>query len=260
LTARVNINVADIRRESKFRSERVSQALFNELVDISDRNEGYCRIKTEDSYDGWIAEQFLTEHDGSAAGKKYVINVNLAPAYEDADPGSRTVTVIPYGCRVYGDITGDCLQVPSDRYGKFHIKMGDMIPLQKASESLPLSAENLIAEAEKFLGAPYLWGGRTFFGIDCSGFVQCIMRRFGIELPRDSKDQREKGTAIDRRDIEAGDLLFFPGHVTLAVLNVKMIHSSSSNGGVAYNSLDPKSPLYNRYYDENLAAVKRVTA
>jgi cell wall-associated NlpC family hydrolase len=136
--------------------------------------------------------------------------------------------------------------------------MTDVISPKTVSEGLALNADNLISEVEKFLGAPYLWGGRTFFGIDCSGFVQCIMRRFGVQLPRDSKDQRKKGTKISRSDIRAGDLLFYPGHVTLAVSDMMMIHSSGSNGGVAYNSLDPRSPLYNKFFDKNIETVRRI--
>ncbi|MEE9552673.1 MAG: C40 family peptidase, partial [candidate division Zixibacteria bacterium] len=173
-----------------------------------------------------------------------------------ADTGSKRVTSIPYGCHLYGEKHGDLVKVDSQRYGEFFIPNSNLA--SHKDDSLKFTVDNLIIETEKFLGAPYLWGGRSFFGIDCSGFSQCILRRFGVELPRDSSDQRNHGIEIARKDIQAGDLLFFPGHVTIAVSDTLMIHSSLGNGGVAYNSLDPESPIYSEYFDENLQNIRRV--
>jgi len=258
LIARVNINVADIRRENKFRSERISQALFNELVEISDNRDNYSRVRTADNYEGWIADHFLTEHDSFGNETSFLVTCSLAKAYERPDPDSRRLTAIPYGCRLYGELEGDFLRISADRYGVLFIPLKELVKADKKAALLAPDARNIITEAEKFLGAPYLWGGRTFFGFDCSGFVQCIMRRFGVDLPRDSKDQKKRGKEIKRSEIRAGDLLFFPRHVTLAVSGNCMIHSSTSNGGVAYNCLDPGNPLYSEYYDKNFNMARRV--
>lgn len=253
MIGRVDINVADVRRESAFRSGRVTQALFNELLEIFDERGGYFLIKGEDNSEGWIDRRFVVEHDSFADGDLCLVTSNIGSGYEKPEVGSKRVTSIPYGCRLYGVNRGDFMMIESARYGELYIPADD---IQKET-SMPFSPERLIHESEKFLGAPYLWGGRSFFGFDCSGFAQCIMKRFGINLPRDSKDQRRSGEKAGRDDIRAGDLLFFPGHVTIAVSNHLMIHSSLGNGGVAYNSLDPQSPLYSEYYDKNFAAARR---
>lgn len=155
---------------------------------------------------------------------------------------------------------GEFFKVSSERYGDIYIKRSDLSALADINIKYDSKSNELVMEAEKFLGAPYLWGGRSFFGIDCSGFAQTIMRRFGISLPRDTKDQINCGEDVKREDIKSGDLLFFPRHVTIAVSDTQMIHSSLSNGGVAYNSFDPQSRVYSKYLDESFVTARRVLA
>jgi len=259
LYARVNINVADVRAERKGRSERVSQALFNELVEIIKEEEKYCGIRQEDGYEGWIRKQFLTAHDRFQGNGPFIVAKNLASAFIKPDLSSKRVTSIPYGCLLYGREIDGFLKIFSERYGEFFINSSDYMDIENFHKAAELDSTNIVAEADKFLGAPYLWGGRSFFGIDCSGFVQTIMNRFDIALPRDTKDQIRTGVEIKREDIRAGDLLFFPRHVTLALSKDLMIHSTPSNGGVAYNSLDPESPIYSKHHDESFITARRVS-
>lgn len=257
--ARVNINVADVRAEPKRRSERVSQALFNELVEIIEKEERYYRIRQGDGYEGWIRKQFLTLHDGFQGDGPFVVINNLASAFIRPDPASKRITSIPYGCLLYGREIDGFLEIISERYGELFINSNDYMDIEQFHSDVELDSANIAAEADKFLGAPYLWGGRSFFGIDCSGFVQTILSRFDIALPRDSKDQINAGIEIKREDIRAGDLLFFPHHVTLALSEDLMVHSTPSNGGVSYNSLDPESPIYSKYHDDEFITARRVS-
>lgn len=259
LYARVNINVADIRAEPKGRAERVSQALFNELVEIIKEEEECYRIRQEDGYEGWIRKQFLTVHVRFQGDGPFIVVKNLAPAFIKPDPSSKRITSIPYGCLLYGREIGGFLKISSERYGEFFINSNDCMEIEIFYKDVELDSASIAAEADKFLGAPYLWGGRSFFGIDCSGFVQTIMNRFNITLPRDTKDQIRAGVEVKREDIKAGDLLFFPRHVTLALSKDLMIHSTPSNGGVAYNSLDSESPIYSKYHDESFITARRVS-
>jgi len=254
----VNINVADIRAEPRFQSERTSQALFNETVEILDEQDGYLRVKSWDGYIGWIASQFTSKYGKYRSDKTYLVISNLAVGFTYPDIDSARIVYLPYGCRLYGGEEGGFLRISSERYGEIYVRLTDTLCLTNPLEPFLPDRGSIINEAEKFLSAPYLWGGRSFFGIDCSGFVQTILRRFGWEIPRDTKDQIKFGVGINRKNIRNGDLLFFPRHVALAVSKREFIHSSSSNGGVAYNSFDRKSPLYNEYLYKEFKTARRI--
>ena len=255
---RVNINIADVRAEPKFKSERISQALFNEVVEFIEEKGGYTRARSSDSYIGWIGSQFLSGYEDKSNENKYLVTSNFAIGLEAPDTESGQIAYFPYGCSLYGSEESGFLKFSSERYGNLNVNMEDTMHMNGSIEPYRPEPEDMIHEAEKFLSAPYLWGGRSFFGIDCSGFAQTIMRRFGWELPRDTKDQVNCGVEIQKDDIQCGDLLFFPRHVTIAVSNDRYIHSSLGNGGVAYNSFDSGDPLYNGNLHKEFKTARRI--
>ncbi len=260
MTMRFNVSVADLRKESSNRSERVSQGLFNEIVEVTEDGEKMQKVRFSGGYEGWVLKQFLSDHNGFYGHGPYIIDSGLAPAFEKPDLVSKRVTLIPYGCKLYGTSEDGFLRIRTDRYGIIFISGYNIIG---GDEIQPLTDDDpyiLTKEAEKFLGSPYLWGGRTMFGIDCSAFVGAIAARFGVILPRDTKEQIAVGTRIAREDVKRGDLLFFPGHVALAITNDLYIHSSRSNGGVAYNSFDFKSSLYNESLHKSFIMARRIFA
>lgn len=122
---------------------------------------------------------------------------------------------------------------------------------------------DLFALSEEFLGVPYLWGGRTMWGIDCSGLVQMACKMLGISIPRDAKDQALQGIAMSFEDIKRNDLAFFQNaqgkitHVGICDGNGKIIHAS---GNVHIDNLD-KIGIYNlqrREYSHYLSSIKRI--
>lgn len=110
----------------------------------------------------------------------------------------------------------------------------------------------LIATAKTFMGSPYVWGGETTAGFDCSSFTQYVMKQNGITIPRTAAEQYAVGTAVDKSNLQVGDLVFFttykPGasHVGFYMGNNQFIHDSSAAKQVTISSLDEK--FYTEHY------------
>ena len=121
-----------------------------------------------------------------------------------------------------------------------------LAPYKKFSNS------SLINKSKEFLGTPYLWGGKSSLGFDCSGFVQTVFKVFNIDLPRDSSQQikHQDLVEINYSKVEAGDLLFFSenktvNHVAICIGNEEIIHSS---GYVKIEKLKENKELYEKLY------------
>jgi peptidoglycan DL-endopeptidase CwlO len=126
-----------------------------------------------------------------------------------------------------------------------------------ASPAATAAASRLLRTGEAYIGVPYVWGGNTpREGFDCSGFTKYVFAKQGITLPRTSREQSRVGTpvAADFRDLEPGDLMFFaePGeaisHVAIYAGNGRILHSSSSNGGVGYTDLNTGGEWFVAYF------------
>jgi len=244
----VNVNIADLKKEPRKHAERVSQALYNEVVDVIERNKNYAKIRQWDGYDGWIRSYSLDDNINFTGTASYIVDSYLAPAYDSPDNNSSRKAMFPYGCKLCGDVEGEYLRVESARYGIIYVELSNLLEETASLYAIDPDSASVSREASKFIGAPYLWGGKSFYGIDCSGLTQIIMKRFGVDLYRDSKDQMTQGI----------EMLFFPHHVGLAVSKDLMIHSTGENGGVAYNSLNPESPIYSEYHDKKFVMARRV--
>jgi hypothetical protein len=126
------------------------------------------------------------------------------------------------------------------------------------------SARRALSTADHYLGVPYHWGGTSPSGFDCSGFVQYVFAEQSVRLPRTSREQARVGLALARSwsAVAAGDLVMFaePGeaisHVAIYAGNRRIIHSSSSGGGVRYDDLDTRR---GQWYVQRMVAARRVT-
>jgi hypothetical protein len=203
----------------------VSQVIYGSNVKLLVARGEWSRIQTEDRYKGWTPSRYLRliQHGPGYAtnGKTIQVESLFANLYRESDvTRHKPVVTIPFEARleVIAEGKGDdegWLQVrlPDQRIA--WVQSSDVVSDPKPFLTIPES----IALARRFLGLPYLWGGRSSFGFDCSGFTQMLVRSRGIVMPRDADQQAAWSgvTAVDRNDLQPGDLLFFgsaPGKIT----------------------------------------------
>ncbi|HVF40519.1 MAG TPA: C40 family peptidase, partial [Gemmatimonadaceae bacterium] len=133
-----------------------------------------------------------------------------------------------------------------------------------SSGSASRTARRAVATGDDYIGVPYVWGGSTPRGFDCSGFVQYVYREHGVSLPRTSRQMAHAGQSVRARvaSLREGDLMLFRGrngvitHVALYAGSNRILHSSSSGNGVRYDDLSSKR---GQYYRSHLIAARRVT-
>ena len=202
----IRIGVADIRTQPKFESERDSQIVYGENVDILECKGEYSKIRSIDGVTGYVKTYLLT--DGEKREYKLL---------KFFDAGT---VKLPFGS-LLSEADIERLAIPEGRY-------------------VPLSNRNFSVTdlALRFLGVPYLWGGGSDFGFDCSGFVQRLFRFIGTELPRNSDQQRDfTRTVPDFDHAIPGDLVFFRGHVALYLGDGKIVHANGHSASVSVDDL-----------------------
>ena len=252
-SACVTTNVLDLWAEPRYNSERKSQLLYGDVVTLGTSRHGFVRVTEKDGYTGWADERFfdhvlprlVTSNDGWEWGRvaKPTIKISQAPH------------VLFYGSRLLVRSVGG-------RYMQTRLANGEVVgislsAIELISKARRITARRVIVDAKKFLGTPYLWGGITVHGLDCSGLTRSVFRQVGIDLPRDTKDQIKVGTKVDRADLLPGDLLFFDRHVAIALRGGRIIHSSKGGGGVRIQSLVKGQPEYRADLDRDIKAARR---
>jgi hypothetical protein len=201
--------------------EVVSQATLGQVVEVIDTSGMFARVRTPDRYEGWLPRAALAVYADpttpryARAGRVVEVTSLMAYVYREADVTSvRPRTRAPLGTRleVAGDGPGErwlAVRLPSGGTG--YVQRGDVKPVDPAAPRRRGSPEDLLATARPFLGVPYLWGGMTAHGIDCSGLVSRVYHANGVVLPRDADQQFESPDVlpVEREALRPGDLVFF---------------------------------------------------
>ena len=254
----INLNsVIPLRAKPDDRSEMVSQLLLGERFICGEIQDGFCKISNAiDNYTGWVDKKTITsiterEYTNLAHQPTYYVVVPLAEAFDLTD---KCVIWIPGGSRL-----PNCDSI--GRFGmhgrKFQVHRDFILPEDE------ILRDGLLLTAAGFINSPYMWGGKTVMGIDCSGFTQIIFGLHGIKLPRDSKDQAMIGELINFDDMKPGDLAFFENklgnviHVGICQEKEGIIHAS---GRVKIDSLDENGIFSEecRWYTHKLHSIRRV--
>lgn len=207
------VSVAAIRAESSHQSEMTSQLLYGETVDIVENGKKFLRIKVDfDGYEGWIDAQQIAKIPAEVLKQ-------------------RSFELISHTLKTY-----------NTRQGKILLSIGSEVAVEKAGTHNTSSLDDISETAEQFLNVPYLWSGRSFFGVDCSGFVQLVYKIHGMCLPREAYQQAEVGDALSFvEESKPGDLAFFENedglitHVGMMLEDQQIIHAY---GKVRIDSLD----------------------
>lgn len=248
-------------------STQVSQYVLGARVDILTMRDGWLRVRGEDAYIGWMhpgylevgEEDWACEWETGSAGESLVsLDAELH------DEAGRTIARLPWGARVIRDQPRS-IRLPDGRRGV--LGSGELVPLARRADRFPARGDSVVRSAREWLGVPYLWGGVTQAGVDCSGLVQSVMWMHGIALPRDADLQARVGTGIetDPAGFLQGDLAFFADdgkeitHVALATGDGAVIHSALANGEVAVDDLGGSTELERRLATR-LVAARRVLA
>jgi cell wall-associated NlpC family hydrolase len=247
------IAIIPIRAEGSERSEMVSQLLFGETYAVTEWQDKWVKIITSfDDYEGWISRVQFT-----------ALSVEDYQKLQQAPFELTTQLVTP----VTKQKDSSTLHLAAGSTLRFFDNGNCMINGDESTVS-DLSNANtdtdLMATAKGYLNSPYLWGGRTHFGIDCSGFVQTVYKQHGINLKRDASQQAEQGVVVDfLQSATAGDLAFFDNdegrivHVGIMLNNEQIIHAS---GRVKIDTIDDQG-IYSqefRKHTHKLRIIKRV--
>lgn len=241
---------------------QISELVTGMRADVLARQASWLRVRCQDGYLGWVHTGYvLTGTDSWAAAwcDEVVRSGAISLGVELADAQGRLSARLPWGARVVRE--GEHLVLPDGRRGV--AVGGEVIDLQCAGERFPQTRDAIVGTALRWLGVPYLWGGITPAGADCSGFVQAVLGMHGIALPRDSDMQAAAGTPVATDDVLPADLLFFAEngkrvtHVALSLGGTHIVHAALGNGGVAVDDLTEDAPLPRRLRD-SLVAVRRI--
>ena len=245
-----NLSVVPVRAAASDKAEIVTQLLFGDYVQILEKGDPWIRIRFEkDNYEGWMDFKQLAyineQQYQDGINTKHLV---LSEPILELD-GPKGIQNLMLGSNL-----------PFLKNGK--IKLGDETYIVLAPvdfNDLP----NLFEIAEIYINTPYLWGGKSIFGIDCSGFVQVVFKVCGIDLPRDASEQVKIGTEIKFEDRKAGDLVYFINdkeiihHVGILTGTNEIIHAA---GRVRKDKLDEKG-IYNidlEKYTHRFFAARRV--
>lgn len=287
--ALVRISVANIRSNPKHSAELATQATLGTPLKVLKREGEWYLVQTPDQYLSWVDHGGVTLYSDEElaewkAAEKVIFTEPFGQAYESASNSSATVSDV---------VAGNIFELKGEKIGFFEVEYPDgrigFLEKNKSKKytdwlrDLEASEESLVQTSKKFMGLPYLWGGTSAKGVDCSGYTKTVYFMNGMVIPRDASQQVHTGVLVDTlrnfQNLRKGDLLFFgtPAtdttrekvvHVGIWIGDNRFIHSS---GRVHISTVDSTAAdfdefNYNRYLrtkrllgeeDPNLVLLKR---
>jgi hypothetical protein len=258
--AMIVLPVCDMREEAKLRSERIHQLVFGEWVKVLESNNTHFLVKdAKNGYVGYVpihALDFCSEDEKKSIKSlpKFFVGERFAylSGLETGFQGENDLGWIPLGSHLYvarESEQGFYIMTPSKEY--WVLKHDCFV-----AEEKPVTEVD--SWVDKYLHVPYLWGGCSTYGTDCSGFVGRIFDMMGFSLPRDTDQQMNFVKTLNESELEKGDLIFFPGHVGLYMGKGYIIHSNVTLGGVTFSQIGQPRNHYEHYLKSSITGFGRV--
>lgn len=249
-TLEVTDAIAPLREQPSADATLLTQALRGERVTIYDRDgEGWAWGQLDgDGYVGWLPDSALTKAVAAPTHRVSAIRTFAFPGPSIKLPPSETL------------VMGSWLAVARED-GVFAVtRDGWHVPKLHISE-IGRSEPDFVAVAERFVGTPYLWGGKSSLGVDCSGLVQLALAAAGIGCPRDSDMQQDAlGRSLEpaeAKHLQRGDLIFWKGHVAIARDTTSIVHANAHHmATVIENTADAIARI--KQAGNDVAAIKRL--
>ena len=216
---------AGIHARPDLASERQDHLLFGEVFDVLEVKDGFAWGQARrDGYVGFV--------DANALQAEVALPTHRVAAirtYAFAEPSIKTKALGPYSL--------NSLLTVEAREGRFVKAVGSGWFVESHLSPVGVFEDDPAGVAERFLGAPYLWGGRESLGLDCSALVQQALMACGRGCPRDTDLQQALGREIDSADLARGDLVFWKGHVAMMLDEARIIHANAHHMCVAVEPL-----------------------
>lgn len=252
----ITLPLIPLRASAEDSSEMISQLLFGEQIEIIEIIDKWLYVRNiSDDYQGWIANKTVNKKYFSEKPVDTSSFAPAKPAFLVCFKTSSVEKIILPGGSLLPPIVNDQFELLGEIY-----QLAQFEPVYSKMDVGSLAVEL----ATQYFNAPYLWGGKSILGIDCSGFVQVIFSMVGQKLPRDAYQQVELGTVVDfLSEAKTGDLAFFENeegkiiHVGMLVNTHQIIHAS---GYVKKEIIDSQGIISSQTgeYTHKLRVIKRI--
>jgi len=274
----VSLSVGNVRSKPGNSEELATQVLMGTVVKLLKKESGYYLVQSSDSYLGWLDSDAIMlanreTVDGWVSGPKVIATGLFTMVREKPDANGQPVCDLVAGGILKTVETKNSwvlVELPDGRKG--YVDRAYVEEYETWKGSRKLTGESIEKSAKSLMGIPYLWGGTSVKGMDCSGFTKTVFRMNGMELNRDANQQALMGEDLNPgeglQNLRKGDLLFFGrkassekresiSHVAVYLENKTFIHTPSGRG-VRFGSFDPASTFYDEANLKRFVRARRV--